>query len=183
MAIVIYFSRAGENYFSGSRQYLEKGNTAVLAEEIARQLKVSAISIEPVTAYPSDYSATVELAEKEKNQGLLPAIKKLPDLSSEMEIFLGFPNWCGTFPMVVKNFLKSQSFNQKNIYPFCTHEGSAFGQSLEDLKKICPNANLKKGLAIRGSNVYKSETAIKNWLCQYQSDCGKKKCFKKGSNE
>ena len=35
-AIVLYYSRAGENYFSGAIRPLAKGNTETVAEEIAR---------------------------------------------------------------------------------------------------------------------------------------------------
>ena len=33
-ALVIYFSRADENYFGGSMRYISKGNTEVIAEYI-----------------------------------------------------------------------------------------------------------------------------------------------------
>ena len=32
-ALVVYFSRADENYFGGSMRYIEKGNTEVVAED------------------------------------------------------------------------------------------------------------------------------------------------------
>ena len=33
-AIIIYFSRADENYFGGKRRYIETGNTEVIAHMI-----------------------------------------------------------------------------------------------------------------------------------------------------
>ena len=33
-SLVIYFSRADENYFGGSMKFVEKGNTEVIAEYI-----------------------------------------------------------------------------------------------------------------------------------------------------
>lgn len=53
------------------------------------------------------------------------------------------------------------------IYPFCTHEGSAFGSSLEELSPVCSGAEIKTGLAIRGSKSERADTAIKNWLLSY----------------
>lgn len=38
------------------------------------------------------------------------------------------------------------------------------GNSEKDIKKICANANLTKGLAITGSNAENSSPQIKKWL-------------------
>ncbi len=32
--LILYFSRAAENYFGGSLKYIDKGNTAVVAEKV-----------------------------------------------------------------------------------------------------------------------------------------------------
>jgi len=67
-------------------------------------------------------------------------------------------------PMAVFTFLESYDFSGKTIVPFCTHEGSGMGSSERDIKKLCPNAKVLPGLAIRGSNVNKADTSIANWL-------------------
>ena len=59
---------------------------------------------------------------------------------------------------------KSYDFSDKNIYPFCTHEGSGMGNSERDIKKLCPRSNVHKGLEIRGSQVHKSDNRITQWL-------------------
>lgn len=69
--------------------------------------------------------------------------------------------------MIVASFLKDYHFDGKIIFPFCTHEGSGFGNSLEDFKKTCPEALIYPGLAIRGSRVNKADTAIQNWVDQH----------------
>ncbi|MBU3201074.1 hypothetical protein LL037_05625 [Clostridium estertheticum] len=48
--------------------------------------------------------------------------------------------------------------------PFCTHEGSGLGSSEVDLKRLCPSADICKGLSIQGGNVRKSEKYIRRWL-------------------
>jgi flavodoxin len=79
-------------------------------------------------------------------------------------IYLGYPNWWSTFPMVVFTFLESYDFSGKTIVPFCTHEGSGLGSSEHDIKKLCQKADVKNGLAIRGSNVSRADNEIKNWI-------------------
>ena len=79
-------------------------------------------------------------------------------------IFLGYPNWWGTFPMAVFTFLEEYNFTEKSIWPFCTHEGSGLGTSERDIKRICPTAKVVNGLAIRGGSVNGSENALRRWL-------------------
>ncbi len=89
---------------------------------------------------------------------------KVENMNQYDVIYLGYPNWWGTMPMVLFTFLESYDFKGKTIIPFCTHEGSALGTSIRDIKKLCPDANIKQGLAIRGGNVNSSDKAIEDWL-------------------
>ena len=66
--------------------------------------------------------------------------------------------------MCVFTFIASQDWTGKTVKPFCTHEGSGMGHSESDLKKACTGADVKKGLAIHGGDVLKSEGMIRNWL-------------------
>jgi len=79
-------------------------------------------------------------------------------------IYLGYPNWWGTFPMAVFTFLESYDFSGKTIVPFCTHEGSGIGNSERDIKKLCPNAKLLPGIAIRGGSVGVADNLVHSWL-------------------
>ena len=167
-AVIIYFSRAGENYINGRKQMTSIGNTAVLAEKISSQLAISAFQLSPKIPYSDNYDETVQAAEKEKITSVLVDYEELSiDLTQVDTVFLGFPNWWGTYPRVVATFLADHDWNNKTIYPFCTHEGSAFGSSIQDLQKECVGAEIKTGLAVRGSKAAHSDTAVKNWLLSY----------------
>jgi flavodoxin len=72
--------------------------------------------------------------------------------------------WWYTCPMAIFSFLEQYDFEGKIILPFCTHEGSALSNSVEDIKKSVPSAIVKEGLAIRGSKVKESDSIIKDWL-------------------
>ena len=38
------------------------------------------------------------------------------------------------------------------------------GSSINDIKKLCPNAKVEKGLAIHGGSVERSQKDIENWV-------------------
>ena len=50
--LVAYFSRADENYNVGT---IEKGNTQIVAEYIAKQVNADSVHIQTQTPYPADY--------------------------------------------------------------------------------------------------------------------------------
>ncbi|WP_093882343.1 flavodoxin [Syntrophus gentianae] len=50
------------------------------------------------------------------------------------------------------------------MIPFCTNEGSGFGRSVNDLKKACPKSKILDGLAVRGSDVKKSQEKVNAWI-------------------
>ncbi len=67
-------------------------------------------------------------------------------------------------PMPVWTFLERYDFSGKTVYPLCTHEGSGMDKSEGDVRKLCPDADIKKGLAVRGSSVKSAEKDIRAWL-------------------
>lgn len=54
-AIIIYFSRADENYFGGTKRTIEMGNTEVIARMIQKQTGADLFKIEPLHPYAVDY--------------------------------------------------------------------------------------------------------------------------------
>lgn len=168
MIKIIYFSKKGENFVDGQIQQLETGNTEMLAQKINREIKGELVEIMPITDYPNDYYQTISISEKEKNENLLPEYQTNPiEFSMSQIIFVGFPNWHGSMPNVVKHFLSQQDLSNVTIYPFCTHEGSGFGTSLIELNQICSDSIIETGLPVRGSRVKKADKAIKNWLSEF----------------
>ena len=55
--------------------------------------------------------------------------------------------------MAVCTFLESYDFSGKIIIPYCTHEGSGLGRSVQDIKGLCPDTEVTAGTAIRGESV------------------------------
>lgn len=163
--LVIYFSRAGENYFGGELKNIEKGNTEVIAEYIQEFAGADLFKVEPAVEYPEEYMECIDVAKKELESKARPEIKEaLTDISGHDTVFIGFPNWWGTLPMPMFTQLEQLDFNGKTVKPFVTHEGSAFGFAEKDLKKLCKGAELKKGLAIPGDKVYDAKDIVKVWI-------------------
>lgn len=164
-SIVIYFSRAHENYFKGKLRNIEIGNTEVVAKKIQEQLGCDSFKIVPLQEYSNDYNECIEEAKEDLERKARPELKEyLDSLESYDRIYLGFPNYWGTMPMCVFTFLEHYDLSDKEIYPFVTHEGSGFGQSLRDLKRVCQNSKIKDGIEIFGSKVYESDDDLAKWL-------------------
>lgn len=146
-------------YFSHS------GNTKVVAEKINSILNGDLIEIKTLDTYPVKYNLVVEQAKKEFIDQYRPKlVNKVENFDDYDVIIIGYPMWWYTCPMATFAFLEQYDFTGKMIFPFCTHEGSALSSSVEDIKKIVPNAIVKEGLAIRGSKVKDSDSSIKVWL-------------------
>jgi len=163
--LIAYYSRKGQNYVGGSIVNLSVGNTEVVAKKIQAMIGGDLFEIDTVETYPKDYTETTKVAMDEKKGNARPELTETVDnMDSYDVIYLGYPNWWGTFPMAVFTFLESYDFSGKTIIPFCTHEGSGLGNSERDIKKLCTNANVESGLAIRGGSVKNSDNMLKSWI-------------------
>lgn len=163
--LIAYYSRADENYVSGTLKTIEKGNTQIVAETIKEITGADIFKIEQSVPYAKDYNACVEQAKRDQMQNRRPELKKyLESIRGYDVIYLGYPNYWGTMPMAVFTFLERYDFGGKRIIPFCTHEGSGMGKSVSDVKKLCPSAEVGNGLAIYGSRVGRGKEEIARWL-------------------
>lgn len=163
--LVAYFSRKGYNYVNGSIVNLLVGNTETAAKMIQEITGCDTFNIDTVNSYPVDYTETTEVAQQELRQNARPELTgHVENMDSYDVIFLGYPNWWGTMPMAVYTFLEEYDFSGKTIMPFCTHEGSGMGHSESDIKKLCTNSNVQKGLSIKGSSVKTAKNDISRWI-------------------
>ena len=154
--LIVYYSRAGENYFGGSYRRIPVGNTRRVAEQLA-------------SLSGDDYRTCVVQARADWQQSVRPELLGLPkDLAGYDRIYLGYPNYCGTMPMAVYTFLEHYDFTGKLICPFCTHEGSGLSQTERDIRKAAPGATVTRGLAIHGSHVDEAAPALTRWVKEMQ---------------
>lgn len=163
--MIVYYSRTGENYWNGSIKNLEKGNTETVAEMVADMTGGDLFEVETVKTYPEDYYQCIDEAKAELQRGDRPEVRAYADdLEDYDTIYVGYPNWWGTMPMVMFTFLEHYDLSGKRIIPFCTNEGSGMGGSERDLKKICKGAKVEKGLSIHGAEAAQSRSKVEAWV-------------------
>ncbi len=163
--LIAYFSRAGNNYVNGNIVNLPVGNTEVAAKMIQNLTGSDMFRIDTLKAYPTDYHETTDVAKQELSQKARPELSgHVDNMANYRVIYLGYPNWWGTMPMAVFTFLERYDFAGKTIIPFCTNEGSGMGRSESDIRKLCPDARVLKGLPIRGGSVQSAGNDIADWL-------------------
>lgn len=164
-AIIVYFSRKGENYVGGALKKLAVGNTEAAADILQKLTGAEMFKMQPVQEYSKDYNECIAEAQADQRRDARPELRVYPESLDEYDtVYLGYPNYWGTMPMAVFTFLEHFDFTGKTIFPFCTHEGSGMGRSESDIRRLCPNAEVKKGLALRGGCVQYSEPEIQKWL-------------------
>jgi len=145
--------------------YSYGGNTREIANQIQKSMGGDIFEIQAAKPYPNDYDAVVNQARKELESGYKPALKtKIDNIKSYDFVFIGYPNWCNTFPAPVKTFLSEYDLSGKTIVPFCTHEGSGLGRSIMDISKLCPQSTVLDGVAIRGRDVKTVQHKVSEWL-------------------
>lgn len=168
-ALIAYFSRADENYFSGALRTVEVGNTEIVAGLLEDLVGADRFKIEPIQPYSPSYNKCIAEAQDDQRRNARPELKAYPDSLEEYDtIYLGYPNYWGTMPMAVFTFLEHFDFSGKTICPFCTHEGSGMGHSEADIRKLCPGAVVAPGLAIHGTSAANAAPKLKQWVGQIE---------------
>ncbi len=163
--LIVFYSRADENYVNGLIKTLEVGNTEVAAGIIQELTGADSFKIQQLKPYASNYNECIARAQADQRQNARPELKSYPEtLDGYDVVYLGYPNYWSTMPMAVFTFLEHFDFSGKTIKPFCTHEGSGMGSSVSDIKKLCPSATVEKGLAIHGGRVGQSKKDIEKWI-------------------
>ena len=146
-------------YFSHS------GNTRRIAEMVHQRVGGDLVELKTVKPYPKDYNTVVDQAKAEQNAGFRPEIAtRLDNLADYDTVFIGYPSWWGTLPMAFFTLLEQYDMGEKTIAPFTTHEGSRFGSSLSDLKRLCPRAKILDGFETRGSRAGSAQKDVDAWL-------------------
>ena len=165
--LVVYFSRTGEQYTVG---VIDKGNTAIVAEMIAKETGADLFEILPEEDYyPYTYDELTDVARQEQNENARPAYQgPVPDLSKYDTVFIGAPVWWGDWPMIMYTFFENEDLSGKTLIPFSTHEGSGLSGFDQKLSAACPDSEVLDGLAIRGNDAQNDQDGVRSdvneWL-------------------
>lgn len=144
------------------------GTAKKTAEEIAKQTGADLVEIEPVIPYDSNrghYNALAAHAKKEHDEDMRPEIKNKIIIDGYDNIFIGYPMWWYTFPMIIYTLFDQLDFGGKTIIPFNTHMGSSDGGTYKTIGELEPNAKVLEGLPIEMRDAEKGNPkAVSKWL-------------------
>ena len=147
-------------YFSAT------GNTAKVAEKLAKVVKGDLFEIKPEQVYTeadlnwrNEKSRTsIEMNDKTSR----PAIaNKVADMSQYDTVYIGFPIWWGREPSIIDTFVESYDFAGKKVIPFVTSGSSDIGNTAENLKALAPSAQVDVGKRFASSV---SEKVLSDWV-------------------
>ncbi len=145
-------------YFSAS------GTTKKTAEHLSKAIGADLFEIKPAVPYTNadlDWTNNKSRSSVEmSNPQSRPEIASHLDNMNEYDtVYIGFPIWWYVAPTIIDTFLESYDFSGKTVIPFATSGGSGMGKTVEVLKKVCPNANLKSGGIVNRM----SESELAKW--------------------
>ena len=160
ISLIIYFSRADENYAVG---YIDKGNTEIVAEYVQKLTNADMFKVEPLVPYAKDYMTCIE--EAKQRVGNAPIKEDIKDISKYEVIYIISPIYWGTYAPELETALKNLDFTGKIVRVISTHEGSGLANMVNDIKRICINANvLDDEIAIKGNQSKNSKSIIESWI-------------------
>ena len=85
-SLIIFFSRADENYAVG---YINKGNTEYIAEFVKHITNADMFKVEPLVPYSADYRTCIE--EAKHRIGNAPIKEAISDISQYEVIYIMTP--------------------------------------------------------------------------------------------
>lgn len=139
-------------YFSWSTS----GNTEKMATYIQSQTGADILELQPANPYPTDYNETGDVAKAERDENARPEIANLPDSISEYNtIFVGYPIWWHTAPMIIGTFLENYDLTGVDIYPFsqsASMDTEQFDNSMEFVGENAAGANVHDGLFVQADD-------------------------------
>ena len=136
-------------YFSAS------GTTKRAAEYLAKAEGADLFEIKPAVPYTSadlnwmdkKSRSSVEMSDPSSRPEIAGKLANMADYDM---VFIGFPIWWYVAPRIIDTFVESYDFSGKILVSFATSGGSGMGKTVDELKKLCPNADWKAGRMLNG---------------------------------
>ena len=155
-------SRVLVAYFSAT------GTTAQAAERLAHVSGGTLYEIRPETAYTSAdldwHDSSSRSSVEMKDPAARPAIAGgRVDMALYDTVYIGYPIWWYAEPMAVRTFLEEYDFSGKTVVPFCTSLGAGVGRSVENIRELCPDSTVLRGVTLRTGSADFREP-VEEWL-------------------
>ena len=149
-------------YFSAS------GVTKGVAQRLAKAAGADLFEIRPAVPYTQadlNWTDKKSRSSVEMNDPLSrPEIaEKLPNMADYDTVFVGYPIWWCVAPHIINTFVESYDLSGKTLVAFATSGGSGIGKTVEELKKLYPDANWKDGKLL--NNI--SDKELVDWASKF----------------
>ena len=149
-------------YFSAS------GVTKGVAQRLAKAAGADLFEIRPAVPYTQadlNWTDKKSRSSVEMNDPLSrPEIAEmLPNMADYDTVFVGYPIWWYVAPHIINTFVESYDLSGKTLVAFATSGGSGIGKTVEELKKLYPDANWKDGKLL--NNI--SDKELVDWASKF----------------
>ena len=147
-------------YFSAT------GNTAKVAEELARLEGADLFEIKPEQPYTAedlnfnnkDCRANLEMQDESCRPAM---VGKVENMDQYDVVFVGTPIWWGRETSIIDTFLDAHNFAGKKIIPFCTSGISGVEKAAEHIRSLVGDSVTVDGGKRLGADG--SEEEVKTW--------------------
>lgn len=147
--------------------YSYSGNTQAVAQQIAKATDGTLFEITTDHQYPEAYNAMTAQAKKEIQAGFKPELTSKPENWADYDmVFVGSPNWWGTYAPAVSAFLAAYDFKGKTVVPFFTHGGGGMQNCERDMKKQLAGVTFGTAMTFPGRSSGANEKTLAAWLTQ-----------------
>ena len=163
-ALIAYFP-GGENYVSGKLKELSVGNTEVAAGMLQQLTGRTCFNWSQSTSTRKAITP-VSTKPRRTSGGRQAGAKAIPERAwTDMTpSILDIPTIGGRCPCRYSPFWSISTFPEKPFSPSAPTRGSGLGRSERDIKRLCPGASVKPGLALHGGSVRNALPALQAWL-------------------
>lgn len=148
------------------------GNVGLLAQWIEEETGGDKFSILAEKPYSSDYDTCLDRAIAEHDSNARPPIQGHKENMDDYDIvFLGFPNWWYSCPIVILTFIEEYDLSGKTIIPFCSHGTGGFAAGLRDIGNVLPDdCTVLEEFGAYRPEVTESKSKLLKWLSELDID-------------
>ena len=145
------------------------GRLRAVADMIQSNVGGDLFSIQTAEVYPTDGGELIDYAAQEQEENARPELTShIEDLDQYDIVFIGYPNWWHTAPMIIGTFLENYDLTGVDVYPFtqsASMDTEQFQNSMDFVRESAAGATVHDGLFVRPSDTagidsYLSESSL-----------------------
>ena len=144
-------------YFSA-----ESGKTAAVAKKLAEAAGADLFEIVPEKIYTKEdlnWKNPLARCNRERiGKKEVPVAGTIENFADYDTVFIGFPIWYWSAPIVINTFCKAYSWRGKKVYIFATSGSSGIGKTAEKLQPFI------EGAIIQDARRIENASELSNWI-------------------